>query len=158
MEGKPRENIDFDGFLNIGLDRARRGLAARFENDALKNEGITIPEWRALLNLAKYGDSHLREISRLATLDAANTSRAAMVLESKGLIRRYDDAGDARRKRLTVTKEGHRTVDRVWEKALGLDADIKDLLGKTRYRALKEALSMIVEAEKQRGSSGVAAE
>lgn len=158
MNGKPRKDIIFSEYVNIAMDRARRVLRNRFEVEALQKESLSISEWRALLNLARYGDCHLREVSRLATLDASNTSKAAVALEAKNLIRRYDDNGDARRKRLTVTDEGHRVVDRVWARAVDIDGEVCDLIGKTRYKALKEALAMIIEDEQARATSSLAAE
>lgn len=144
MMEEPRNEIDFDAFININMDRAFRRLRAMFRADALQEEGLSVQEWRALLNLARFGDCHLRELARLASLDATHTSRAAMELEKKGLIRRSDDENDGRRKRLRVTKAGHVVVDRVWAKALNLDARVRSRLGKTRYRAVKEALVILL--------------
>lgn len=147
MPEKPREDIRFDDFVNIDLTRATRHLQATFQSCALTETGLNLQEWRSLLNLARYGDSHLRELARRASLDATHTSRAALALEKKGLIRRYDDVKDSRRKRLAVTPDGHAMVDAVWAKALGLDAEVRAQLGKTRYRALREALQMIMQME-----------
>ncbi len=145
MLGKPRNDIDFGAFININMDRVVRRLRAMFRADVLQEEGLSVQEWRALLNLARFGDCHLRELARLASLDATHTSRAALELEKKGLIRRSDDENDGRRKRLCVTRVGHEVVDRVWAKALDLDARIQSRLGKTRYNAVKEALVILLE-------------
>ena len=142
---KPRDDIEFGAFININLDRAMRRLRAVFRAEALHEEGLSVQEWRALLNLARFGDCHLRELARLAGLDATHTGRAALELERKGLIRRSDDERDSRRKRLCVTKVGHEVVDRVWAKALRLDARVRSRLGKTRYNAVKEALVILLE-------------
>lgn len=145
MTEKPRNDIDFDAFININMDRAVRRLRAMFRADALQEEGLSVQEWRALLNLARFGNCHLRELARLASLDATHTSRAAMELERKGLIRRSDDENDGRRKRLRVTKVGHEVVNRVWAKALNLEARVQSRLGKTRYNAVKDALAILLE-------------
>lgn len=142
---KPRSDIDFGAFININMDRVVRRLRAMFRAEALHEEGLSVQEWRALLNLARFGDCHLRELARLASLDAAHTSRAATELERKGLIRRSDDESDGRRKRLCATRVGHEVVDRVWTKALRLDARVQSRLGKTRYNAVKEALVILLE-------------
>ncbi|MDE0520599.1 MAG: MarR family winged helix-turn-helix transcriptional regulator [Boseongicola sp.] len=142
---EPRNDLDFGAFININMDRAVRRLRAMFRGAALQQEGLSIQEWRALLNLARFGDCHLRELARLASLDATHTGRAALELERKGLIRRSDDEHDGRRKRLRVTNVGHEVVDRVWAKALKLDARVQSRLGKTRYNAVKEALVILLE-------------
>lgn len=145
MLEKPRNDIDFGAFININMDRVVRRLRAMFRADALHEEGLSVQEWRALLNLARFGDCHIRELARLASLDATHTSRAALELEKKGLIRRSDDENDGRRKRLCVTRVGHEVVDRVWAKALDLDARVQSRIGKTRYNAVKEALDILLE-------------
>lgn len=147
MPHRPRNDLDFDDFVNIDLARAMKRLQSNFQKNALKNAGLTLQEWRSLLNLARFGDTHLRELARLASLDATHTSRAALELENKGFVRRYDDEADSRRKRLAVTPEGHAVVDTVWAQARALDADVRKLLGKTRYRALREALKLIKEMD-----------
>ncbi|MEL7343944.1 MAG: MarR family winged helix-turn-helix transcriptional regulator [Pseudomonadota bacterium] len=147
MVGKPRYDIDFRDFVNIDLNRAMRSLRDAFQVRALNETGLNLQEWRALLNLARFGDSHLRELARLDSLDAAHTGRAVLELEKKGLIRRQDDAADSRRKRLAVTPQGHAVVDEVWAKARALDEDVKLRVGKTRHKALKESLALILEME-----------
>ena len=149
---EPRSDIDFGAFININMDRAVRRLRAVFRAEALHEEGLSVQEWRALLNLARFGDCHLRELARLASLDATHTGRAALELERKGLIRRSDDEHDGRRKRLHVTNAGHEVVDRVWAKALKLDARIQSRLGKTRYNAVKEALAILLEMLAEEGA------
>ncbi|MEO1795827.1 MAG: MarR family winged helix-turn-helix transcriptional regulator [Pseudomonadota bacterium] len=157
---KERDYIDFAAFINIGLDRAMRHTRAAFVAGTLTGEGLSLQEWRSLLNLSRYGDCHLRELSRRAGLDATHTSRAITELEKRGYVRRYDDTEDSRRKRLCTTETGDDLVDRVWAQALGLDARIQQRLGKTRYRALVEALDMIREMtiEDLQGDVAVAAE
>ena len=58
---EPRSDIDFGAFININMDRAVRRLRAVFRAEALHEEGLSVQEWRALLNLARFGDCHLRE-------------------------------------------------------------------------------------------------
>jgi len=145
MTRKSREDIVFNDFANIAINRATASLQRVFLKETLEPENISIQEWRALLNLSRFGDCHLRELSRLASMDASNTSKAAAILEERGLIVRYDDKNDSRRKRLAVTDKGDALVDRVWAQALALDQRAKDRLGKTKYNALKASLAILQE-------------
>lgn len=157
MTDKPRTDLEFDAFINIDLNRAMRSLQATFQKDALNDSGLSLQEWRSLLNLARFGDSHLRELARLASLDATHTSRAALGLEKKGLIKRYEDTADSRRMRLAVTAKGHALVDDIWSKALALDDTVKAKIGKTRYKALKESLKLIMEISESNTSTDIRA-
>lgn len=141
------DGIDFDDFLNIAMSRATRRLQLMFQREVLRPEDLTIQEWRVLLNLARHGGCHLRELSRLASWDASHVGKAALALEKKGLVSRSDDSRDGRRKRLAVTAPGRAAVGRVWPRALALSARVEAGIGKTRYRALKAALAAILALE-----------
>ena len=143
MDDKHTEESAYEDFINIRMWRALRALQINFQNQTLDKSGISLQEWRCLVNLARVGNVHLRELARLANLDATYTSRAALELESKHLIRRYDDPKDARRKRLEITDAGQNIVNEIWSRARELDKKIQAKIGKVRFRALKEALEMI---------------
>ena len=124
MLRKSGAEIELGDFLNINMHRATRKLTLMFHRDVLRPEGLSIQEWRSLLNLGKFGDCHLRELSRLAGLDASYVSKATLELEKKGLVRSYDDSTDPRRKRLTVTKKGSAKIDRIWPQAVALSGRV----------------------------------
>ncbi|MEL7344604.1 MAG: MarR family winged helix-turn-helix transcriptional regulator [Pseudomonadota bacterium] len=150
MPGSPRDDLVFDDFINIDLNRGMRRLQQIFYRKALQDSGLSLQEWRSLLTVARYGDTHVRELARLASLDATHTGRAALVLEKRGLIRRYADPNDSRRMRLVATAQGHEMVDTIWVKARAIDTQVKDKIGRTRYRALREALKLILEMEHEK--------
>ena len=132
--------IDFDDFLNIRTNRVASGLSLVFQRESLRPAGLSIQEWRALLNLTLAGDCHLRGLARMARLDVGHISRATSSLEEKDLIRSYEDSNDMRRKLLSVTQKGKATVAEVWPKALDLNHRIEQRVGKTRFRNFKLVL------------------
>ena len=157
MTHKDEKPYDYSAFTNIFLNRASLGMQKIFTRDSLVPAGLAVQEWRAFLNLAQYGNCHLRELARLASLDASHASRATLELERMGYIRRYDDAADARRKRLVITDEGQKVVDDIWAEALELDARLEAGIGRTRYKNLKAALVAVMEFSQREleGASGL---
>ena len=141
------ENIDYSAFLNIGLKRASRRLQASFFHQCLVPHNLSIQEWRALLNLAKFGDCHVRELARLARIDPSHLAKAVSPLEARGLVFSRHDEKDGRRKRLTATPAGHDLVAVVWQDALKFDDLVQHRLGKAQYQQLKSAIAAVEELD-----------
>lgn len=141
------ENIDYSMFLNIGLKRASRRLQSSFFHQCLVPHNLTIQEWRALLNLAKFGDCHVRELARLARIDPSHLAKAVSPLESRGLVVSRHDEKDGRRKRLAATEAGHELVETVWRNALRFDELVQSRLGEAQYQQLKSAVAAIQELQ-----------
>ena len=138
---------EFDDFINVPLIRAARRLQLHFYKTALMPLDLSIQEWRTLLNLKKLGDTHLRELARFGHLDPTHVSRVAVQLEKRGLIKRYNDPQDSRRKRLAITNDGSQLVSHIWPSAKALTQAVRNELGETQYGALQQALATILEAD-----------
>jgi len=72
--------------------------------------GITIAEWRILVNLA-YSDSRsVRDIQKRVRLDKAKVSRAVTQMEARGLLTKKIDDDDRRLLHLELTSSGRNLV------------------------------------------------
>ena len=72
--------------------------------------GITVAEWRILVNLA-YSDSRsVRDIQQRVRLDKAKVSRAVARLESRGYLTKEIDGDDRRLLHLELTHSGRQLV------------------------------------------------
>lgn len=138
--GRGRADLDMGAFVNVRLIRTAAKMALLFQREALRPNGMTVMEWRVLVNVAKLGDCHMRELSRTATIDASHVSRVTKTLEARGLIRRAADPDDKRRTRLTLTKDGMEMVDRIWPLALSLSDEVAAAIGGDTMDALDAAL------------------
>ena len=147
MPGDPSADVDFNDFINVPLIRAGRRLQLYFYKTALAPINMSIQEWRTLLNLQRLGDTHLRELARYGHLDPTHMSRAATALEKRGLIRRYSDPDDSRRKRMAITDEGAALVQKVWPVAQHMTQAVREEFGEARYDALTGALNKILEMD-----------
>lgn len=136
-------HIEFDDFLNIRATRVANALSLVFQRETLRPLGLSIQEWRVLLNLTTVGDRHLRELARMARLDVGHVSRAIKSLEEKNLIVSCKDRNDRRRKLLSVTDRGKEVVTEVWPRALDLNSRVERRVGKARFRNFKRILNEI---------------
>lgn len=72
--------------------------------------GITVAEWRILVNLA-YSDSRsVRDIQKRVRLDKAKVSRAVAQLEGRGYLTKKIDGDDRRLLHLELTDSGRDLV------------------------------------------------
>ncbi len=141
--GRGRDDLDMGAFLNVRLIRTAAKLALLFQRQALRPNGLTVQDWRVMVNLAKIGDCHLRELSRFATIDPSHVSRGTKALSERGLIHRYPDPKDGRRTRLCLTEVGKELIDRIWPQALQLNDQIEASIGKAPFREACEFLDQI---------------
>lgn len=135
----------FDDVLNIRIARLAAKLSVAFHREALKPAGISLQEWRVLVGLARYGQCHLRKISRLVQLDAAHASRVTQQLEKDGLIARTADPTDRRKVVLSLTETGQSVFFQIWPKAKDFSLRQQSALGIEDFETLKGILDNLMD-------------
>ena len=68
--------------------------------------GLSIPEWRVLANLGRFGPLYAGELAERSSMDKPKVTRALQRLEAGGLVQRAIDAEDRRQVRLALTRRG----------------------------------------------------
>lgn len=134
----PEEQVD--DFLNIRVVRLATKLQRLMLRRALRDADLPVLEWRLMFELAQGGENHLRQITQNRSLDPAHTSRAAALLERKGLISRRDDPADHRRKLLSLTAAGRALVIHIWTEAQTLSASLKSEFSEQEFATFKQLL------------------
>ena len=136
---------DFDAFVDDALYASRAFVALAVRTMARSSE-ITIPQHRALLELALRGPQRLTSMSSLLGMPLSGTSRLCDRLIAKGLMRKRPDPHSGRSIELSVTPSGLEQV------GLILDArrdELSDALAKIPAEergALRDALSLIADS------------
>lgn len=106
--------------LSVVANRISRGLADLYEQEF----GLTIPEWRLLAILARFGPLSAMEVSQRAAMDKVRVSRAVARAVDSGLVARAVDHGDRRRLTLTLTEAGWRVHDAIVPLARAREAEL----------------------------------
>jgi DNA-binding MarR family transcriptional regulator len=86
--------------INHGLDRASRGMHARF--------GVTGPQRLVLRIVGAFPGLSAGDLARTLHVHPSTLTGILQRLESRGLLRRITDPRDARRVQLAVTARGKR--------------------------------------------------
>jgi DNA-binding MarR family transcriptional regulator len=100
----------------------------------------------AHLNVLQYPGPHEVRPSELAgrtgmTKQALNYLLGQM--EHRGYLRRRDDAGDQRSKRIHLTARGHRAVDAIREIVAEVETEWEQQLGPTQFADLRRLLARL---------------
>lgn len=91
--------------LGYQVFEVARLMKRRFEEQA-KSHGITLPQWRALAQIATHDGISQRALSGQIDADPMTVSGILDRLEKRGLIERYPDPADSRAKLARLTAAG----------------------------------------------------
>ncbi len=123
-------------------------LAARLSMDMAqqyKSEfGISIPEWRVLVNIGYAENLSVRDIEKRVSLEKSMVSRAAARLEARGLVSKTVDTKDRRLVKLELTEEGALVLGKLIPIASAFQADLERKLGAEKD-ALFSALDRLAD-------------
>lgn len=91
--------------LGYLVHEVARLLKRRFEDEA-RGHGITLPQWRALTQIAK--NDCISQVALASTIDADPMTTSGILdrLEKRGLVVREPDPADSRVKLARLTDEG----------------------------------------------------
>lgn len=93
------------------LRRAHQRASAVFQE--IMTEGLTPPQFAALVKIRDFGIVSQNRLGRSVAMDPATSQGVTQRLLAKGLIKRKDDPEDRRRTLLSLTSEGEATVERL---------------------------------------------
>ena len=111
----------------------------RFEEEASVH-GFTLPQWRALAEIARNEGISQVQLASTIDIDQMTVSGIVSRLEKRGLIERYPDPNDSRAKLARLTDEGSSLVRTARH------------VGRELY---ENALAGLSESERERLSAGL---
>jgi len=105
--------------------------------------GLSIPEWRILANLGRFGPLYAGELAERSSMDKPKVTRALQRLESAGLAQRAVDAGDRRQVRLTLTRRGRSVFRQIAALALDWEGKFLEPLSTGERKSLERILDKL---------------
>lgn len=108
-------------------------IAGRLSTDLAKQYkskfGISVPEWRVLLNVGYAKGLSVRDIEKRVSLEKSKVSRAASKLEAKGYLTKHTGDNDKRLVKLTLTEDGINLLNELVPIAQDFQAQLEEILG-----------------------------
>jgi DNA-binding MarR family transcriptional regulator len=115
--------------LAVAAEKTSEELARQYR----ERFGISIPEWRVLVHLARPVDGartvSVRDIEARVAMEKSKVSRAASRLEAAGYILKTVDVGDRRLVRLALTEQGRALMAGLLPLAMAYQTEIEARLG-----------------------------
>jgi DNA-binding MarR family transcriptional regulator len=142
----PAELLVLEDFLPYRLsilsNRVSRAIAERYA----KAFDLSIPEWRIIAVLGRRPGLTATEIAEATEMDKVAVSRAVARLTAARRLRASADASDARRQRLTLTREGESVHARIAPMALASEQRLLAALDARERRDLDALIDRLLSA------------
>lgn len=122
--------------LAVTTTRISRLFAKRYAEEL----GLSIPEWRVLAVVGRFGTASPSMVSEWASMDKVKVSRAAATLVARGLVKQTQDPTDGRARLLRLTRKG----SSLHQSAIPLARDIEQQLARGVSRADWTSLQKVV--------------
>ena len=133
-------NFDKEKSIGFLVHEVARLFRRRFEDEA-RTHNVTLPQWRALIEIHK--NEGISQVSLAGCIDTDPMTMSGILdrLEKRGLVERYPDPNDSRAKLAVATPQGAELVSDVRKVGLALYEQAIDGLSADERRHLTAALT-----------------
>lgn len=138
--GAAQDDFRLEDFLPYQLSVAANRVSRLFSSRYSRAYGLTIPEWRVLATIARFGTVSPTAVGEWTAMDKVKVSRAAAGLVARGLVRQLPDPKDGRGRLLRMTRKGETVHQGVVPLARALEATLAEGVGRVQWVALSKAL------------------
>jgi DNA-binding MarR family transcriptional regulator len=107
------QGLDLENFPTFLLVRLVHSLQRKITRSYLEPHELTVPDWRVLSFVQRYGPARFSDLSARVSLDKAQVSRTVKHLRSRGLISVTTDPDHAQRVILLCTSDGRKMHGRI---------------------------------------------
>ena len=135
------------------LRKAARVTSLLFD-EAFRDVGLTNAQCSLLINISRFEPVSVTELAARMHMDQTTVTRNIKILEKNRLVESFKDAGDARKKLVTLTPLGKSRLDSAkpgWQRA---QTFIEEKLGPERFAEFLETMHLLTELRDEPDSSG----
>ena len=122
-------DFDLERYLPYRLTVLAARLSTELAKQYKKQYGISMPEWRVLLNVGYSDDLSVRDIEQRVNLEKSKVSRAASKLEARGYLTKQVDSRDRRLLKLALTAQGVELLSELVPIAESFQSELNNVLG-----------------------------
>jgi DNA-binding MarR family transcriptional regulator len=134
------DTFRLEEFLPYRLSVAANRVSRLFSRRYSESFGLSIPEWRVLSVVGRYGTVSPSAVGTWTAMDKVKVSRAAASLVTRGLVKQAQDPNDGRGRLLSLTRKGTSVHSGVMPLARELEGQLAEGLSKQEWVVLNKAL------------------
>ncbi|MBV8397213.1 MAG: winged helix-turn-helix transcriptional regulator [Acetobacteraceae bacterium] len=142
----PEEGLDgfkLEEFLPYQLSVTANTVSRLFAKRYAEEYGLSIPEWRVLVVVGRFGTASPSMVSEWAAMDKVKVSRAAATLVARGLLKQTQDPADGRARLLRLTRKGVSVHQGAVPLAQEIEAQLANGLSRSEWSALQKSLTRL---------------
>jgi DNA-binding MarR family transcriptional regulator len=139
-----RAGLILESFVPYRLAVAAHTVSRALSGIYTREFGLSIPEWRVLANLGRFGPLNAGELAERSSMDKPKVTRALQRLEARGLTQRSIVTEDRRQVRLTLTRRGRLMFRQIAALALEWEAELLGALEPGERKALDRILTKLM--------------
>jgi len=136
-------HLELESFLPYHLSVLANKVSNAIARDYADRFGITVPEWRVMAVLGRFGAETATGLCERTTMDKVTISRATAKLLSREFVSRKTDPGDRRRIIFDLSQAGRRIHDEIVPVALAHEKRLMAGLNATEARQLDGLLTKL---------------
>lgn len=137
--------LELERFLPYRLSVLASDVSRALSQTYTREFGLSIPEWRVVANLGRFGPLNAGDLAERSSLDKPKVTRALQKLEARGFVQRAVEAKDRRQVRLSLTRRGRLVLGQIASLALEWERELIAPLGASDRAALERILKMLGE-------------
>lgn len=137
-------DFDLERYLPYRFTVLAARLSAGLAKQYKAKYGISIPEWRVLVNVGYAENLSVRDIEKRVSLEKSKVSRAASKLCSKGFLTKQIDVNDRRLVRFELTDQGVELLNNLIPIAQSYQSDLNRALG-DQLDVMQRSLDRLME-------------
>ena len=132
-----------EDFLPYRLSVTASSVSRLLSRKYAESYGLSIPEWRVLAMVGRFGVLSPSAIGELTTMDKVKVSRAAASLVAHGLVKQRPDPKDGRGRLLSLTRKGEVVHRGMVPLACEVEKQLADGLSRGELSALLKTLDRL---------------
>ena len=132
-----------EAFVPYRLAVAAHAVSRALSGIYTREFGLSVPEWRVLANLGRFGPLNAGELAERSSMDKPKVTRALQRLEARGFTQRSVVSADRRQVRLTLTRRGRLVFRQIAALALEWETGLLDPLQPGERKALDRILAKL---------------
>lgn len=145
--------LELERFLPYRLSVLAADVSRALSQIYTREFGLSIPEWRIVANLGRFGPQNAGDLAEHSSLDKPKVTRALQKLEARGLVQRAVEAKDRRQVRLSLTRRGRLVLGQIASLALEWERELTAPLSAGDRAALERIVTTLgARAEELRAS------
>lgn len=145
----PSELLVLEAFLPYRLSVLSNRVSGAIAKRYARTFDLTIPEWRIIAVLGRRPGLTAKEIAEATEMDKVAVSRAVARLVRKRRLKALADPEDARRQRLSLTREGEELHARIAPIALETEEKLLAALSARERRELDALIDRLLQSARR---------